>query len=150
MEELNQQDQQQDASASSAMGEPAAATGQALSGQTTEPSSAAGATSEDVGQQDSSSESTGESQTAEDAGSTTGGDAPSDVGESAQTAAAEDGTATDHAATPESSQSNPVLGGDEPHPVRAYSDILRGKFQRLEAVALSDIEHLFDLIEEHL
>lgn len=41
-------------------------------------------------------------------------------------------------------------GDDEPHPVREYADILRGKFQRLEAVALSDIERLLDLVEEHL
>lgn len=38
----------------------------------------------------------------------------------------------------------------EPHPVRTYADVLRGKFQRAEAVAMSDIERLLDLIEEHL
>ena len=37
-----------------------------------------------------------------------------------------------------------------PHPVREYADNLRGKFRRFEAVAMSDIERLLDLIEEHL
>lgn len=75
MEELNQQDPQQDVSASSATGEPADATGQASSASASQ-STPADAQPADAGQQPASSGSTGESPTGEDAGSTTGADAP--------------------------------------------------------------------------
>lgn len=140
MEQLNQQQPGAEVAQS---GEPAVATAQASSETTGTASSGADATLADVGLTGASPESTSASPTGSAEGSTTGDETGNaDSGASAATV-----TSTLNA------EGSANAGGevdDAPHPVRTYADILRGKFQRAEAVALSDIERLFDLIEEHL
>lgn len=158
MEELNQQNQQQGAEVAQP-GEYGSATG--IGGDSSGVSLPENSSYSSPSSSGSGNAAEAESATGEPAGATA--QASSETTGTASSGADVQPDADGHApASNASSDESPTgategstTGGEaeqevEPHPVRTYADILRGKFQRAEAVALSDIERLLDLIEEHL